>query len=475
MEFKLYFHPIEKEGMRYLLFFLFVGFLSDFLAQSKSYVAFEILDSRSNEAIPNGKISLRIKNQDTTYVSLSFLSAGKLIVALPINETFEATISHPIYETNVFQFVSPKRVDDTLQKVIFGTRSKIQLQQEVIAKAPGVPSVVFGSDRLSVSDFELMPNGEILLLVYPKRLDKGSELVLYKNQAVQHSFKLKENPIELIRDYRGTPHVVCESGVFGIHRSENQIGISTLDKEYFMRYIFPIVDTVQSKLFFSNYSDRYPAFDYMVYDQHDSTYATILNVQDDLMMELFRSEYKWVDVRTKLWAKNLELETGIDKEIWVGTSYFTQSIYYKELYAPLFRRNDSIFVFDYYKDQLFTFDSVGRKLDSVAIYHHYQPKQSGWKGKLIQDSETGQVYAYFEKNGNCQLKLVDLKTGQLTESVLLPHKYIEKIAIQGNAVYYIYRPFESLQKKYLYSTKLPFNFPIQSTTQGNFISIDTGK
>lgn len=36
------------------------------------------------------------------------------------------------------------------------------------------------------------------------------------------------------------------------------------------------------------------------------------------MMELYRSEFKYVDVRTKLWAMDKEHETGIDKEIWVG-------------------------------------------------------------------------------------------------------------------------------------------------------------
>ena len=60
------------------------------------------------------------------------------------------------------------------------------------------------------------------------------------------------------------------------------------------------------------------------------------------MMELYTSEYKWMDVRTKLWAKNKEIETGIAAEVWVGANYFTQSLYYEEAYAPMFHRNDSI-------------------------------------------------------------------------------------------------------------------------------------
>jgi hypothetical protein len=137
-----------------------------------------------------------------------------------------------------------------------------------------------------------------------------------------------------------------------------------------MKYIFPVVDTVQSKLFFSNFNPNYPAFDYLAFDQLDSTYSKIMEIKDDLMMELYRAEYKWVDVRTKLWAANKEIETGIDKEIWVGANYFTNTVYYKELYAPMFRRNDSIYVFDYYKDLLLSTQTnwLEKKLTSRRNY-----------------------------------------------------------------------------------------------------------
>jgi hypothetical protein len=222
-----------------------------------------------------------------------------------------------------------------------------------------------------------------------------------------------------------------------------------------MKYIFPVVDTVQSKLFFSNFNANYPAFDYLAFDQLDSTYSKIMEIKDELMMELYRAEYKWVDVRTKLWAFNKEIETGIDKEIWVGANYFTNTLYYKQLYAPMFRKNDSIYVFDYYKDLLFSFDSRGNKLDSIPIFHHYQPKQTGWKRNLLQDEITGEVYAFFEKAGICSVQKINLRTGVLGDKIQFEQKYVDKVAINGGKAYYIYRPFESAQKKFLYVTQLP--------------------
>ena len=54
-------------------------------------------------------------------------------------------------------------------------------------------------------------------------------------------------------------------------------------------------------------------FEYFTFDQLDSSYKKIMHIEDDLMMELYSAEYKWADVRTKLWAKNKEISflTGL--------------------------------------------------------------------------------------------------------------------------------------------------------------------
>lgn len=439
-----------------LLFLLGILCFQHSIAQDRFVLELTCKDKTTQETVQNA--SVLVQQMDSSWKSHSGYG-GKTWISVPlIYDDFSVSVNHGYYDSQSATFKVPKVIykGDTLRKSIELTRIKVKTLGEVVILAPGATEVVFKSERLSVSDFEILPNGELLLLAYPKTLSKGSELLIYDGKEVLQSFKLKENPLELIHDFRGNPHVVCEKGVYGIHRDQNTIGISNLEKSYFMRYVFPIVDTIQSKMFFSNFNPNYPAFDYLAFDQMDSTYMKIMEVKDDLMMELYRSEYKWVDVRTKLWAYNKQLETGIDKEIWVGANYFTSSIYYKQLYAPMFQRNDSVFVFDYYKDQLFTFDSKGNKLDSVPIFHHYQPKQTGWKKKLIQDDKTGQVFAYFEKDGTCSVQLVDLKTGLLGNKIQFDHKYIDKVAISGNKAYYIYRPFESAQKKYLYVTQLPY-------------------
>lgn len=461
-------------NIKYLIFGIAIWFTTASQAQSDStIVIFELLDKKYEESLQNVNGTFMYRDQ-TIYARSS--SKGKIQLKIPQNSTLSYSFNHPLYDSNSGSKKIPsKNGMDTLYISILLNPIKSQDFKEVVVKAPGVPDTVFKSKRLSVADFEIQQDGKMILLTYPKQLKKGCELVLYDGIDILNSFSVPGVAEEMVHDYRGNAHVVCKENVYGIHVSKNSIGISTLEKDYYFKYLAPIVDTNKTKMFFSNFSKDYPAFNYYSFDQMDSTYLKIIKIEDELMMELYRSEYKWVDVRTKLWAKNKEIETGVDAEIWVGANYFTQSLYYKELYAPLFYKNDSIFVFDYYKDKLFTFNGQGEVLDSVSIYHHYQPKSTGWKKHLIQDRITGEIYALFDKSGYSYLGLIDTKTGEITEKVRLEFRYIDKIEIHNNFVYYVYRPFESTQKKFLYKERLPYNFKSALVPYGTETSMDTGK
>ena len=471
-----FFIILKEKNMRIkiLSFFFFSLFVEKSFSQVDSVlVIFEISDKIFKEGIQN--VSSTLTGVSGTYYRKSG-TKGSFEIYWRINSEINFKLIHPLYNSyNGSKKVNLKNSSDTLKISIEMTPIRNYSLNEIVVKAPGIPDTVFESNRLSVADFEILQDGKLILLTYPKQLKKGNELLLFDGVDVINSFSVPSIAEELVRDYRGNPHVICKDNVYGIHIDHQKIGISNLDKAYFLKYVAPIVDTSKAKMYFSNFNKDYPAFNYFAFDQLDSTYSKIIHIEDDLMMELYRSEYKWVDVRTKLWAKNKEYETGIDAEIWVGATVFTQSLYYKELYAPLFKKNDTIYVFDYYKDKLFSYDLVGKPLDSVSIYHHYQPKTTGWQKELIQDHETGEIYAVFDKSGYSYLGLIDLKTGNITEKVKLEFRYIDKIAIQNNFVYYVYRPFESTQKKFLYKERLPYTFGKAKDFYRKETSIETGK
>jgi len=470
-----------------LFHLLFLIILTDFLYGQ--HVKIEVKDSKTGDPIQNVSVIVLSTSYDTIS---SFLSNGRglifikkriplkhdtIIHSARLNEIRFLHFSHPIYQNfkkEIFGLLMDKKEDTILVSVFLQPIRQRELR-EVRLIAPGKVDTVFGSDKLSVLDFEILNDGKLLLLLYPRSRERANELLYTENDKLLAQYT-SQFPIQrLARDYRGNIHAIGDQLVHGIQCKEGKINTAQVPINYYIKYLAPIVDTTISKTYISNFNDVYPAFEYYAMDKKDSTYSLITNVKDDLMMTLYRSEYKWVDVRTKLWAKEKELETGIDAEIWVGANYFTQSIYWEDVYAPLFERNDSVFVVNYPRDLLEVFDANGKKLDEVPIYHHYQRSKTGFRRKLIQDYKTGEIYAVFEKLGFSYLGLLNVKTGGISEKVKLNFKYIEQIKVFNNEVFYTYRPFESTQKRYLYKERLPYNFGSAKLNQGTEMSIDTGK
>ena len=454
--------------MRFLLILFLLVFYNLCYTQVAS---FHFIDKKTGESIPNVQTTIQLLNANAsgndTVLKIVSDKKGKVVVRATLNSLLLVSSSHSIYEDFRQGYRIKDNTKDTLNFEIVLKPSTMQYIKEVVIKAPGIPDTIYGSDKLSVADFEIQKNGKLILLTYPKQLKNGGEIILFDGKEVLSTFPLSDIPEKLIRDFRGNTHVLCENEILTIVLAANEVQVASIEKDYFLQYIAPIVDTNRTKMYLNNFNPVYPAFDYFTFDRIDSSYKKILHIEDDFMMELYTSEYKWMDVRTKLWAKNKEIETGISAEVWVGANYFTQSLYYEEAYAPMFHRNDSIFIFDYSKDRLLIFNVFGDIIDTTAVFHHYNPRKSGWKKNVIQDKVTGAIYAVFESNGFSYLGLINVNTGKIDKKVKLAFKYVDKIRVNNNFVYYIYRPFESLQRKFLYREQLPYSIKENQVFQQN--------
>ncbi|MFT4602216.1 MAG: hypothetical protein ACI857_002402, partial [Arenicella sp.] len=187
----------------------------------------------------------------------------------------------------------------------------------IVYVTPDLPDTIVGKDY-SVEDFEFTKEGNLILLTYEKTLKSGAVLrMVDQNQEELDAYYIPGAALELTKDYRGHIHLMAEERVFYVKTTEDDMQVFLEDRDYYFKYVAPIIDTIGDNIYFSNYSDVYPAFDYYEFNLRDSTYNVILEVEDTFMMEFYRAEFKYVDVRTKLWAHQKQIETGIDKEIWV--------------------------------------------------------------------------------------------------------------------------------------------------------------
>lgn len=382
---------------------------------------------------------------------------GEFNLTLKMNDYSPITIVHVAFDTLI---ITPKKrwfkkaTKNGNYVDYFKMYEKVYATDVVVIEFNKKPTEVYGNDSIGVEDFELI-NDQIVFIGTTKNLKKESTLYLTdKTQKLIDIYHIDGIAEKLIRDFRKEVHLVCKEKVYHVNTENNKIQLESIDKDYFFTYVAPIIDTVEQEFFYSNYSDIYPEFKYKSFNKKDSTYTVVKSVEDKLMMELYRSEYKYVDVRTKLWAMEMEQDSGIDKEVWVGANYFTHSLYYDELYAPMFNNEDSIFLFDHYDHYLYKYHPEDGMVDSLKIEYHKKPMRDGWKKNMVQDQKNNKIYAHFEKAGYAYLKMINTNTGQIAKNNKLFYKYVEKIRVKDDYVYYIYRPFESTQEKFIYREKI---------------------
>lgn len=442
-----------SKGISTYLFLFFIS-LSVFGQRDTLRLSLVLIDKETNSPIESaffsikssshsGMIKQKLVNGDTLSFACSLTETWKVTAKTSGYKTLDTIIDSKLYERDIRR---KKVVAIQLEFTFDG-----QYSDQVEINATYKPFIKFQSEKLSVSDFEIVDDHRLLLLTYPNRLEKGSELILYENDQVKNSRIVEFSARQLIHDYRRKIYLRCENKMFRI-TPQGEIVMEEVDARQLENYRLPILDSLEEdRLYFSNYVSHYPAYDYYMVTRNDTTYTKIKHLEDEVMLEQYRAEYKWADVRTKLWAWDMEVETGIDREVWVGANVFTNSIYYDPPIGDFFRVDDLLYVFDYYDDQLITYDGFsGSKLDSVTISFHERSRKTGWEEHIVQDPISKKLYTFFDEAGYMQGFEVDLESGRLKDPFKLFYRYVENIQVYDGQVYYIYRPFESPQKKYLY-------------------------
>ncbi len=418
-------------------------------------------DLRTNEHISGGELLLAINN-DTLYNESDF-SQKTIYLSFASAEEYRLRIkfSHPAFEildttvTVPTSVLNPKRRNKL--DFHFDIKYAGQYVEGVDVYATYHPEIVFSSEQFSAADFQIDKNGELLILIYEKRLEKEAFIIHYKDKRIQRRIKVPFKATHLEKDYKGRIVIMGEENASYVWMENGDFRLVEVDIFDYNNQIAPIIDTFESKIYYSNFNEWYPAVDYFSVDiqDYDTIYNHLTHVCDDEIMELYLAEFKYVDVRTKLWAWDMERETGIDREIWVGASSFTNSLYYESVFAPMFVQNENVYVANHYTNQLIFCDVYEDSMTQVVpISYHKKNGKRKWARELLQDPITEKVYVRYNYVGRTWLEELNVEDGSTKPSIELFFRYAEKILLFDNQVYYIYRPFESSQKKFIYSERL---------------------
>ncbi len=337
---------------------------------------------------------------------------------------------------------------DTCRFDVLMKQDSLTLREFVVR--PG-PDTVIGNWHFFIEDFAFAPNGNYVLLTYESSPKKAKVMLANEEQKILSSAPIPVEVKELFVDYEGNINVMCVDSAFRVRLNGEQISIVAMPYKDFCARMLPCSDTIGRRILFSNYHPAYPAFSYFTYDPKDSTVSHLKYIVDGPLLKMYNWEYDFLKPKDRLYARKMAAYTGIDVRIIAATmTGFPNSIYYTPLYAPLYVKNDTICVFDHYTDSLYLYDSTLQLIARNKIDYHHPKNWKEWDRRVYQDEVTGEFYARHERAGFIYLKKIDIKTGKVSGTYKIEQPWPKHLRIRNGAVYYIYRPKESIQKKYLY-------------------------
>ncbi len=264
-------------------------------------------------------------------------------------------------------------------------------------------------------------------------------MVVTPNGNIAIRRNLRDFTESFFTDGLGQTFIVQENRVLLVSLRGDQICLEPLDRPFFEEQIAPLKMASSTHYFFDDQEWDYPAFTHYSKSIKTGEIAEVKSIQDDFVMELFRAEYKYMDNRSKLQAIRMETDTGIDKEI-IGAymSRFQNSPYYTPPVAPLFSLGDTIAIFDHPKKTIHLLAPDGTMRDSLTM----QFTENGpgkYREEIVRDPVQNKVYAIYLKNGKHRLGRIELSSGKCGDTKTLYYPFVEKIKVQKDKVYYLYR------------------------------------
>lgn len=433
---------------KYLLLALLTAVI--YTNAQKPFSLIGTLTNKQNKPVEGALIQVLNSN----YNALSDVK-GAFKITIPHKQHLSILFKHASYVSKIKEF-DVNDSTDTLRISVALIYKEISLDS-ITVKPKLKPDTIAYSGKFSIYDFDFYED-KYILLTAANKLDKAEiKLADYTGKILSTTKIPAEAGLakELLHDYMGYTNVVCENAIYRIIVYNNAFIIFSLNAKDFNSFVKPIIDTVNNKLIFSDYRKEYPSFNYYSYNQSDKTKNTLISITNEDLMSIYNMEYYYLKPRDKLEAREIADEYKVDKKVAAALmTGFTKSLFYDPLYAPLFILKDTICVFDHYKDALFHFDKHGKKLDSIAISYNHPKNWREWKHLMLKDEIENAMYAVYAKDGHKYIKLIDHNNGKEKGKYKLIFHSGDKVKVRDGYIYYVYRPFESTQEKFLYRERI---------------------
>lgn len=329
------------------------------------------------------------------------------------------------------------------------------IKEVVISSSP--TETILKSDRSHVIDYNFY--GENILLITTGFNFSRPKLVLMNPSLDTLSIiNIPEKPVRLFKDCMHNIHVVGEKKTYQVFYEASKLKLlAPFDLETFEAILFPCVAGDSLNLYFNekygsgnikmerfNLKTNNHALRYYYINKSSREKQNLTTIVDQKTMELRAEEDKYLDDKEAAGMYRKPILKEFDR-------IFAETILYKEVYAPLFKLNDTIYIFNYLESKIQCYSPSGKLTKELGITFH---EEENWKREMCIDEKYFSAYAFFESNGITEVKEINLNNGSVKYSFKVPVPFIENIKVDKGFVYFLYQGKEYTDTRSLSRIKL---------------------
>jgi len=400
----------------------------------------QVVDAITKQPLANVNISLK-----GTYIGTTTDFLGKYTLGIPTVLMNSPTIA---VEFSHLGYASKKMPLNTIKSKKLNMSLDPQGYEIKEVTISGGPTMVFGNINYQLYDYEIK-NGLLIMIGYEKRLGKATLLVVDADQKILFTHRIPSRPIKLTKDCRDDVFVVTQDYFLQVKLDSHEVRMPQVEQDALNRIVNSCVDRFEEHYYFvyntfARYGRRYYDLDTV-----GLTSVLIEEIKDERTVEMAQDDESFL-IAWSMANTNENNANRIKKNL-DSDQLFNQTIMFRPLNAPLRVINDTVLIFNHLDGQIQAMDAYGSPRYIVPIDYHLKKK---WGEEIIKDPVQQKIYTYHLDNGHTEISQIDPVTGKAKMVLRTDFRYIEKLQVYDGAVYFLYRPFGSVQRKALYRERL---------------------
>ena len=432
---------------RFLVVILFLQFLFPALTQVEFPFIFEgtVTNAQGLELV-----GANIADQRGILIQTTDFD-GKFFLEVDRGE-IEINISYIGYEKLTVN-LRPDEMDfeDGRYKKSFILRQDVQSIGQVTISAEKIERVY---DKKAVLVYDYAFHGDNLLLLikdkkrrYLRLVDENSNTLLEK--------ELDIKPDEIFEACIGDLMLLTEKDCYRIDIVQDIELVREGSRTDFETSIRPCEEITPSSLITVRFGKHNKSVTYFATNMKTAEYKVLDQIID--MEAHMAASFQLARLKA---AGNVNQGAHMDdKGLARARQIFQDQAYYelimtRPIYAPIFRLDKELYIFDHVNSMIRTYDFSGSMTNTCDLTY-----DDGLESvdEVIKDQQLDEVYAVHYRGSYARLVKIDHKTGENKgEFILDQHSFPEEIKVKNGYAYYIYQEKKDLSNPNIFRQRLSF-------------------